>query len=314
MTIRFLAELTEPRTKAASLLPFAFGAAWASWRYGVFAPGALALFMASLLPIDLATTALNNALDWRRSARAAGETGERVRGVSFRAALAIALFLFAVGVGCGLTLAARSDPAVFFIGAAAVAVALAYSAGPLPISRTPFGEAFSGFTMGAGIPFVAALAQFPPALEPPVRLSFPWPSAVLSVNIPELAAFFLASAPYVLLIAAVMLANNLRDLRSDRLSGRLTLPMAIGRRAALALFAALQASSLLACFFGVAAGVLPLPCLGAALSIPFAFRSTLRFIRSESDSVPFGVSVGNLFAIGGLIALGTVLGAAFKAF
>ncbi len=307
--IRSLIELTEPRTKAASLVPFIFGVAWAAWRYRAFSPENTALFFASLLPVDLATTALNNAMDWRRSARSSVGRGEGPAGLSFRAAVAVTALLFCAGIAAGLSLAFRTDALVFFVGAAAVGVALAYSAGPLPISRTPFGELFSGVTMGAGIPFVATYVQFSIGSGAPVSLDLRWPLAALSVNLAEAGAIILASAPFAILIAGVMLANNIRDMEADRASGRLTLPLTVGRAAALRLFAALQASAFLVTLAAVALGCLPPFALAALLAAPQAARGTLRFLKSAPDAVPFGVSVGNLFRAGGLIALGTLVAA-----
>lgn len=318
MTAASLVELTEPRTKAASLLPFAFGIAWAAWRYGVFSPLHTALFFASLLPIDLATTALNNTLDWRHSARTAGESGfgtdGSLHGLSFLSALAITVALFMVGIFSGVMLALQTDGVVFLAGAAAVAVALVYSAGPLPISRTPFGELFSGVTMGAGIPFIAMYIQFPRGSILPVSLQLNWPRVIVSMNLAELASILFVSLPYVLLIAAVMLANNLRDMSADRDSGRLTLPLVIGRTAALRLFAALQGVAVLIIMVCIALRLLPLFCLAVLLAVPRLISATARFLHSPSDSVPFGISVGNLFITGGLSALGTAAAAALRAF
>jgi len=302
----YFVELTEPRTKAASLIPFAFGAAWAVWRYGTFDPAGLALFLGSLLPIDLATTALNNALDRRRAARAEG-----LPVAGFRAALVATAFLFGAGIACGIALAVQTDAVVFLAGAAAVAVAIAYSAGPLPISRTPFGEVFSGLTMGAGIPFVAIYVQVCGTANAPVALRLGYPLTGLSLNLAELVSLALASLPFVLWIANVMLANNLRDLSSDRESGRLTLPMVIGRPAALKLFAAIHVAGCIAIIPAAVFGALPTMSLVALIALPLRARALARFIRSGPESVPFGVSVGNLFVSGGILA-GTVIVAAFR--
>lgn len=310
MTARQFADLTEPRTKAASLIPFVFASAWAPWRYGSFEPALLALFLASLLPIDLATTALNNALDWRRAQRAQGNDGRTVHGMRFAYALAVSLILFITGAGAGLILAALTGPVTLAAGIAAFAVAVAYSAGPLPISRTPLGEAFSGLTMGGGIAFVAVHIQTV-GLESArlAAIAFDGRLLSLSVNVVELASLALASLPFILLIANVMLANNLRDVERDRASGRVTLPLAIGRLAALRLFAILSAVSYLAIPAAIALGALPVISLAAFATLPPVMAGTLRFLRAPADSVPFGLSVRNLFLAGGVLAL-SVVGAA----
>ncbi len=329
MKLRDLVELAEPRTKAASLIPFAFGAAYAPWLYGTFEPALLALFLACLLPVDLATTALNNTLDWRRHARATGLPFETGRDIGFRAALSVTVALFALGSACGIFLALETGAVTFLVGAAAVAVAVAYSAGPLPLSRTPLGEAVSGTVMGAGIPFVAIHIQLAgaagagdgapvgpaamnPAAWPLVGLSLEGAVLTLTADLSGLAGTFLAALPFVLLIANVMLANNLRDMERDRESGRVTLPLAIGRDRALRLFAALQALAFAAIAAGVALRVIPLLSLASFLALPVAWRSVRRFLRAPPGSVPFGLSVANLFVTGGALALAVIFSAAFR--
>ena len=87
-------------------------------------------------------------------------------------------------------------------------VGILYSEGPLPISSTPFGELLVGAIMG--------------------------PTEVISANLAASGQIsnlsYIFSIPVSLMVAAILLANNIRDLEKDRSHGRKTLPVVIGLR------------------------------------------------------------------------------------
>lgn len=99
------------------------------------------------------------------------------------------------------------------VGSLCILVALLYSGGPLPISRTPYGELASGLTMG----FVIVVETF-----------YSWTlSLTWEVLIPAI--------PSLILIGSIMMTNNLRDIENDRNHGRRTLAIVLGKEKGIAL-------------------------------------------------------------------------------
>ncbi|HXC61242.1 MAG TPA: UbiA family prenyltransferase, partial [Nitrospiria bacterium] len=83
-----------------------------------------------------------------------------------------------------------------------------YSEGPLPVSSTPFGELLVALLMG------------------PIEIV----SADLAASGRVSSLAFVVSIPVGLMVAAILLTNNLRDIDKDRSRGRRTLAVLIGRR------------------------------------------------------------------------------------
>jgi 1,4-dihydroxy-2-naphthoate octaprenyltransferase len=82
----------------------------------------------------------------------------------------------------------------------------------------------------------------------------------------------LAAAPIGALVAAILLANNIRDLESDRKGGRNTLPVAFGRRSGITVYRSLLLGSYLLGGVLALVGVVPFGALLFLLSIPLAAR------------------------------------------
>jgi 1,4-dihydroxy-2-naphthoate octaprenyltransferase len=90
-----------------------------------------------------------------------------------------------------------------------------YTGGPYPIAATPFGELFAGGFMGSGIILLSCFIQ---------------QGFVTAHDV-------LVSIPSAILIAAILTANNIRDLEGDRDNGRHTLAILLGHRRAVVLLA-----------------------------------------------------------------------------
>jgi len=123
---------------------------------------------------------------------------------------------------------------IFFIGGLSFCVGILYSFGPIPISRMPLGELFSGLFMGFVILFLSTYIHVPGSEL--VKLTFDQGIAHLDIQILEVLLLFGVSIPAVLAIANIMLANNICDMDEDVENRRYTLPVYIGRKNALRLF------------------------------------------------------------------------------
>lgn len=236
MKIQSFLKLVEIQTKVASLFPFLTGVLFCYYEKQLFDPGRTALMFFSLLCLDMGVTGLNNYSDYRRARLREGynykEHNAMVRDrISHGQALAVIGLLFSASALTGLWLSWITSPLVLLVGGLSFAVGLAYSAGPVPLSRTPWGEALSGFFMGFVIFYLAYTINGLSEMKTVLTLLPPrgWPrEAVLHVDLAETLRIFAVSLPLVLGIAGIMLANNICDREDDRINGRITLPLLIG--------------------------------------------------------------------------------------
>jgi 1,4-dihydroxy-2-naphthoate octaprenyltransferase len=95
------------------------------------------------------------------------------------------------------------------------------------------------------------------------------------------ASAWLLSVPIGLLVTAILVVNNYRDLETDRAAGKRTLAVIIGPERTRQLFVALAwgAMALIAVF--AATGLTPLPTIFAAMLAPYAMAPTRIMYRSS---------------------------------
>ncbi len=302
MSLRAFLDLVELRTKTASLVPFLLGTFWASWKGVDILPLRLILFFVSMISFDMLTTALNNYADRRRD----GERGRGGRDVNPHNAIvahnlpenkvrALLVLLFLVATLSGLLLAAESGPVVLVLGAACFGAGILYSAGPLPLSRTPLGEVVSGFFMGFVLPLIAATIHAGSGYF--FAASVSGRQFEVAIDWPNFLGLFAASIPAMAGIAGIMLANNICDIDGDRADGRCTFPVSVGRKTSLTVFGLLQLAAVLSIPFSVAAGALPALALVALASIVPVRNNVARFGRLQTKKDTFKLSVANFLFV-----------------
>ncbi|PKK39806.1 hypothetical protein ABB02_00859 [Clostridiaceae bacterium JG1575] len=302
MTARDVLKLVEWRTKGASLLPFAAGSLYALFRFGTFSWLRAVLFFVALLALDAATTVQNNLAEAQGPAATFCYDGtEYTKGTVRR----LLVGLWILSLGAGTLLAVHTGPVVWLIGLLGVLTALTYSSGPLPLCRTPFGEAVSGLAMGLGIFFLAVYLHPGDAL---LRLWVFQRSVHLELDYREVGAILLLCVPFVSAIANLMLANNLCDAPKDRSSGRYTLAVLWEASSCLVLFHLLYALGGLAALIAVFLRILPLSGLLLLLVYGFVWRNAQRFSRAPSRARTFHLVVENLWAVGLGMILSLALG------
>jgi 1,4-dihydroxy-2-naphthoate octaprenyltransferase len=197
-----------------------------------------------------------------------------------------ALLAFGVAAVAGLTLAAAVNWWLVAVGALSIAAGWLYTGGPRPYGYAGYGELFVFVFFG----MVATVGSAYVHLE----------------AVPALAV--LAGLPVGILVTALLVANNLRDIPADAAAGKRTLAVRIGDGATRAFYVALVA---------VAA---PLATLAVAPVAPFALIALAGFVLAVPPvrAVSAGRTGGDLIAVlsgtarlhlayGGLLALGIVL-------
>ena len=277
-----------PRTLPAALAPVLVGTGAAVALDGFrLVPALLALLVA--LALQVAVNYANDYSDGRRGTDADRIGPMRLVGsgaATPRQVLVAALASFAVAGVAGLALAALSSWWLVAVGAVCMAAAWTYTGGPLPYGYRALGEVFVFVFFGP----VAVVGT----------------TYVQTRTLPGLA--FAVSVPIGLLIVAILVVNNLRDIEGDGRVGKQTLAVLLGDRGTRMLFAAL----LVVPFLVIAAVGISRPwaLLGLAAA-PLALAPVRTVISGGRGPALIGVlaSTGLLTLVtGALLGLGLALG------
>ncbi len=282
--------LARPFSLTAAAVPVLFGTALA-YEDGVFSWGPfLAMLFASLL-IQAATNMFNEFYDEQRGLDTAGSVGiagSIVQGrVNARSVLIGALFCYTVALFLGLYLVYVGGWPILLLGCLSALGGYVYSAGPRPVAYTPASEATVFVFMGLVI----------------VVITYGVQANLYPFSVP------LAAVPIGALVAAILLANNIRDLESDRRGGRNTLPIALGRMGGVFVYKGLLSGSYVSVVALAVIGLVPPGALLAAFSLALVPR-LWRGISSTTDPDrldPIVKGTAGLHAVFGLLYTAGVL-------
>ncbi len=300
MKIRSFLKLVEVQTKAASMVPFIFGTVFALFRYRRFDFWNFLFMLISLLSFDMTTTAINNYQDYKRAKKKKGFGYERHNAIvrdhlqepTVRATI---LVLFAVAVTFGILLYHRTSLVALITGIVSFAVGILYTSGPVPISRMPLGECFSGFFMGFVIIFLSVWIQIPD--QTLAYLTFADGMADLHLDFYELLRLFLAAWPASACIANIMLANNICDMQDDLENKRYTLPIYIGKERALFLFQGLYTSAFVSIVLLGILRILPWTVLPVLFALIPVRKNVDAFRKLPTKEDTFIVAIQNFLLI-----------------
>lgn len=249
MRLQYLWRLTRPFSLTASIVPVMVGAAAVSLHARLSAlPIALVLLVTLLL--QGATNMWNEYYDHRDGiddTASVGIAGLLVHHITTpRAVRHAALGTYAAALGAGLLLAVLRGLILLPVGILAMAIGYLYSAGPRPLSRTPWGEGTVFLAMG---PLAVAVGAFAAG-------------GVVT------AATLASSLTVGCTVAAILLGNNLRDAQRDVRAGRTTLAAYTGRaQGARLLLMLLVVGACLPLAFGLV-GLLPLSAALPVIALP----------------------------------------------
>jgi len=164
------------------------------------------------------------------------------------------------GALIGLILTAFSGPQLLIVGGIGVAAVVLYTAGPLPLSYIGLGE-------------LTAFLCFGPLMTYGTYFAVTGKSAVLAA---------LAGIPIGFTVAAILHANNMRDIESDKAAGKMTLAVRFGLRGARIEYMILIYGGYTAALGLIVAGALPWPLLAVLITLPEAIW-TVRVATTTED-------------------------------
>jgi 1,4-dihydroxy-2-naphthoate octaprenyltransferase len=286
--MRKFLEFVEIRTKITSLLPFLMSLSYLFYRRLPVNLERTLLFFSSMFLFDLTTTAINNYIDTKTN----GQELPFPRGM----AKLIIYLLFGVSTVLGLTLAYRTDLVVLLLGGLCFLCGVFYTWGPIPISRLPLGEIFSGLFYGLFIPFLMLYMNMPSGTF--LTLTVDWSAVRFDLNLAPAFSLLLVTAGPICATSNIMLANNICDLEKDITVGRYTLPYFFGKNA-LDVFAGLYYVTYLTWTVSIALRILSPVCLLALLTIIPVHKNICRFRAEHIKEKTFILSVQNYIIIVG---------------
>ena len=220
--VRIWLMAARPRTLPAAIAPVLVGTSLAI-RNGPFHPLAFVAALLGAVLIQIGTNLSNDYSDARRGA----DTEDRIGPVRVTAGgllpphrVLVATYLtFGAAVLCGVYLIAVAGWLLLAVGAASILAGVLYTGGPRPYGYEGLGELFVFLFFG----LVAVTGSYYVQ-----RRALPWEAFVLAV-------------PVGLLIAAILVVNNVRDIETDRRAGKRTLAVRLGRERTRVLFTAMVA-------------------------------------------------------------------------
>jgi 1,4-dihydroxy-2-naphthoate octaprenyltransferase len=250
-------------TLPAAVVPVVVGSALAG-HDGVFRLDAFALALVAALAIQVAANFANDASDAHRGADNDDRRGPprmvalgRISSRQMWTGVGLAV---AVAAGAGIALATIAGPVVLVIGGVSLLAMLGYVGGPVPYGYRGLGEVFVFVFFGV----VATVG-----------------SRYIHDMTAQLSAWLL-SLPIGMLVTAILVANNYRDLETDRSAGKRTLAVIIGPERTRVLFATLVygAFPLIAVFATL--GWTPFLTVFAFLLLPYG-AGAVRIIYRKTD-------------------------------
>jgi len=210
-TLKIWLMASRPKTLAAAIAPVIIGSAMAFQSGGFHIRAALAALFGAVM-IQIGTNFANDYSDYKSGADdndRLGPTRATQAGLvapsTMKTATAVA---FGLAFAAGIYLVWRGGWPIVAIGLFSIAFGVLYTAGPFPLAYTGLADLFVLLFFG------------------PVAVGGTYYVQTLQIN-PTVILIGLAPG---LFSVAILTVNNLRDIKSDRLAGRKTLPVRFGVR------------------------------------------------------------------------------------
>ncbi len=268
-SIRAWYQALRPRVFTATYVPMGLAGMIAA-DDAVFDARPFLLALIGTLLLQSAANLINEYADYRRGADALKQAGQ---GMTIKRKILKpqsvrngAVFTTVAGCLIGLFLWSQSGHLLWIIGIGGVLVAITYTAGPFPLAYHGLGEIAVAIFMGPAIVVGAYYVMFP---------------AVTNARIAELC---LISLPIAFMVAAILQANNIRDIDADRAVNKRTLAVIFGIGFARAEYMFLVLGTYAVQVILIVSGLIPPATLLSFITLPEALR--LIRIFNTSRAVP----------------------------
>ena len=250
---------------------------------GKFSPLLYVLTLGGMIAFHAATNVLNDFFDVRHGVDRAGAptTKYRLHPAAFGQTPLSTIFgfsicLYAITLVAGVYLAFVSSLAILAVVGAGILGSVLYTADPVVLKARALGEVTVFIMWGLLIPLGSYMVQTGVSSWSPI----------------------VASLPIGILVALVLLANNIRDIEYDGSVGNRTLAVALGGAGAKRVYSVLLGVSYLLVVVGIIGRLLPVWSLVVFLSAPGA-RGLVRMFAGEipDDADPKTAALAFQFAL-----------------
>ena len=234
-----------------------------AWYEGVFRFDAFLACLLTALLLQIGSNLANDVFDFERgtdTAERLGPTRVTQSGLLTPAQVKIGmLVVFGSASLLGLYLASLGGWPIIVLGLAAILSAIAYTGGPFPLGYHGLGDIFVfiffGLVSVAGTYYIQAGSISP--------------------------AVWWMTVPPGLIITAILVVNNLRDLENDRKGGKNTMAVILGERATKIEYFICMAAAYLMIPLAAYGKIIPWATMSSWLSLIFAWRAA-RLVLTQS--------------------------------
>lgn len=256
---------TRPRVFTATYVPMALAGVIAL-QDGVFRIVPFLLALLGVLLLQTGANFINEYFDYVRGVDDKKEAGQGLtlkrKELTPNEILMGAIVTIVGGSLIGLYLLSQSGNLLWLIGIGGVLVAITYTAGPFPLAYNGLGEITVAIFMG---PAIVVGAYY--VMDTRVDWHLVW-----------------ASLPIAFMVAAILHANNIRDLKSDAQVNKRTLAVIFGREIANHEYAFLTLGAYVLLVGLVVLQIVPPFALIAFITLPEAWELTQTYY--QTDDVP----------------------------
>ncbi len=285
-------QASRPRVFTASFVPMALAAVIAV-QDGVFNLLHFILALIGVMLLQTTANLVNEYMDFKRGSDDLKQAGQSMalkqKLLSEQEILFGAILVTVLGSLIGLYLLFQSGSWLWWIGIGGVLIAITYTAGPFPLAYNGLGEVAAGVFMG---PMIVLGAYY--VMQPDISIAKAWELCLISF-------------PIMFTTAAILHANNIRDLEADRAANKRTLAVIFGREIARKEYILLLVACYISQILLVIAGLMPITTLLTLLMIPKTLE-LIRIFNTETDPKILHPAQGNTAKLHGQIGLLMVLG------
>ncbi len=257
-----------PATLPAAVAPVLAGTAAASWAtpFFDFRPGPFVAALLGALLLQIATNFSNDYADFKTGADNESRLGPTrvthagfVTAVQMKTAIVLA---FGAAAGIGIYLIIVAGWPILLAGGLAIVAGYAYTGGPWPYGYHGLGDPFVYIFFG----LVAVMGSYFVQVE---RLT--WEAAAVAI-------------PVGMPVTAILVVNNLRDIDTDRESGKRTLAVIAGRTFARREYSLLMLLPYALVPIFAAADLMPWTSMESWLALPLALFLVSRVVKGTEGA------------------------------
>lgn len=260
-----------PQTLPAAAAGVIMGAAL-SWRDGYFRLDAVLVCLFTALLLQIGSNLANDVFDFERGAdteERLGPTRVTQAGILTPRQVKIGMaVVFALAIILGLYLAWLGGWVILLLGITAIISAIAYTGGPFPIGYYGLGDIFVFIFFG--LASVVGTYYIQAGFVTPV--------------------VWWMTLPPGLIVTAILVVNNLRDLENDRKAGKHTLAVRLGEKGTKVQYLICMVFAYLVLMPVAATGLIPWSALLAWSSLPLANQAAQVVLTQKGR--PLNVALG----------------------